>query len=184
MYMNQNSALFFAPLRVSSVRPFCGPSQGGTMISLIGTGFKDTGVQSIRFKFANHTALVAATYDPSSNCFHAHTPNFEVYKTADQLPLSWPQICKIELSLDGVYFTPCEHDFFIYNSKIQVPENSPLILGEQSEHQVCGRQGRAGTAAARQQYRRGDQSAAGVPHRRLPAQAAQGPRDQVRPHKL
>jgi alpha-tubulin suppressor-like RCC1 family protein len=26
VYMNQNSALFFAPLRVSSVRPFCGPS--------------------------------------------------------------------------------------------------------------------------------------------------------------
>jgi hypothetical protein len=41
--MNSNSSIFFAPLRVASIRPFCGTSQGRTMITVIGTGFKDTG---------------------------------------------------------------------------------------------------------------------------------------------
>jgi hypothetical protein len=47
------------------------------MISLIGTGYKDTGSQLVRFKFANHISDVQATFDESSDCFHAITPNFE-----------------------------------------------------------------------------------------------------------
>ena len=60
------------------------------MISLIGTGYKDTGKQIVRFKFATHTTDVEAKYDDGSDCFHAITPNFEAFKTTDGLPLSWP----------------------------------------------------------------------------------------------
>ena len=48
------------------------------------------------------------------------TPAFDELRTAEGLPLNWPQVVKIEISLDGQFFTPCEHDFVVYSSKIQV----------------------------------------------------------------
>lgn len=45
------STLFFAPIRVISMQPKSGPSSGGTIISLLGTGFTDTGNQKVRFSF-------------------------------------------------------------------------------------------------------------------------------------
>ena len=60
------------------------------MISLIGTGYKDTGRQIVKFSFAGHETNVEARYDDGSDCFHAVTPNFEQFKTVDGLPLSWP----------------------------------------------------------------------------------------------
>lgn len=48
-----NSAAVFSPLRILSVQPNYGPSIGGTLISLIGTGFADTSKQSIRFIYGD-----------------------------------------------------------------------------------------------------------------------------------
>ena len=35
------------------MRPNCGPSNGGTLVSLIGTGFADTGKQACKFIIGN-----------------------------------------------------------------------------------------------------------------------------------
>jgi len=40
---NSQAAVFFAALRTLSIRPNYGPSCGGTVITLIGTGFCNTG---------------------------------------------------------------------------------------------------------------------------------------------
>jgi hypothetical protein len=52
-------------MRIMSVRPNYGPSCGGTLISLLGTGFADTGRQSLRFCFGTQKKLidVALNYD-------------------------------------------------------------------------------------------------------------------------
>jgi len=39
IFVNQDSAIAFAPIRVFSISPNCGPSSGGTLLSIIGTGF-------------------------------------------------------------------------------------------------------------------------------------------------
>ena len=45
-----NSTIFFANMRVISVKPNYGPSTGNTLINLLGTGFvNNTGLQKIRF---------------------------------------------------------------------------------------------------------------------------------------
>jgi hypothetical protein len=41
-YSIANSTIVFAPMRISSIKPLTGPSTGGTMLSLIGTGFTNT----------------------------------------------------------------------------------------------------------------------------------------------
>lgn len=40
---NGNAAAFFASMRIISMKPNLGPSTGGSIMSLIGTGFCDTG---------------------------------------------------------------------------------------------------------------------------------------------
>lgn len=46
------------------MRPNLGPSSGGTIISLIGTGFCNTSRQSARFKLGNSVMEVGCEYDP------------------------------------------------------------------------------------------------------------------------
>ena len=43
VFSNRTSSLFFAKARIISIRPESGPSSGNTMISLVGTGFSNTG---------------------------------------------------------------------------------------------------------------------------------------------
>jgi hypothetical protein len=42
VFANNDSALFYAPIRVYQVYPKCGPSKGGTQIQIVGTGFTDS----------------------------------------------------------------------------------------------------------------------------------------------
>ena len=51
MFCNNTSTLFFAKARIISIRPESGPSSGNTMLSLVGTGFSNTGNQKVRFTF-------------------------------------------------------------------------------------------------------------------------------------
>lgn len=51
---NGEAAAFFAGMRIMSLRPNYGPSSGGTLMTLIGAGFCDTGRQSVRFSFGSH----------------------------------------------------------------------------------------------------------------------------------
>lgn len=46
-----NSVVFFAPLRIFSISPLCGPVTGDTKLTLIGTAFTETNQLRVRFRY-------------------------------------------------------------------------------------------------------------------------------------
>ena len=72
-----NSTIIFAPMRIASIRPLTGPSTGGTMLNLIGTGFTNTAKQSVRFTFGKFQIEVGANFESNTDCFHCMTPKFD-----------------------------------------------------------------------------------------------------------
>eukprot|EP00825_Cyclidium_porcatum_P046805 TRINITY_DN745_c0_g1_i2.p1 TRINITY_DN745_c0_g1~~TRINITY_DN745_c0_g1_i2.p1 ORF type:complete len:1060 (+),score=235.51 TRINITY_DN745_c0_g1_i2:76-3255(+) len=120
-----NSAAVFSPLRILSVQPNYGPSIGGTLISLIGTGFADTSKQSIRFIYGDKSQYVQEVgllYDPQTESFSCQTPKFD---EEAEVSIQWPQLCKLEVTLDGKIYNACEQNFLIYSSKIQMKSIEP-----------------------------------------------------------
>ena len=63
IYANGLASAFFASMRIISTKPNYGPSTGGTITSLIGTGFCDTGRQSVRLRLGEHYMEVGCEYD-------------------------------------------------------------------------------------------------------------------------
>ena len=55
IFTNQNSTVFYAPIRVFSISPKCGPSTGGTIISIIGTGFINSERLRVRFTYGDYS---------------------------------------------------------------------------------------------------------------------------------
>lgn len=53
MFANDDSILFYAPLRVYSLQPSCGPSKGNTLISITGTGFVNCDKLRVRFSYGD-----------------------------------------------------------------------------------------------------------------------------------
>lgn len=98
-------------LRAISIRPFNGPSSGGTLVSLVGTGLTDTGKQSMRFTFGKYKAEVGCSYDQTSDSYYCTTPNFD---NVTEETIYWPQEAKVEITLDGNIYLPCEQNFHIY----------------------------------------------------------------------
>ena len=89
-------------MRTISVRPNNGPSSGGTLISLLGTGFADTSKQSMRFVFASKMVEVGLNYDSSTESFNCLTPNFNEHSDDE---IKWPINCLLEVTLDGKIYT-------------------------------------------------------------------------------
>ena len=103
------------------MRPQSGPSAGGTIFSIIGTGLCDYGgKQKIKFSYGNgkYEQEVSLKYDDSTNSFHCQTPNFEALTVYD--PIEWPTEAVVYVSLDGQNWISCHMNFFIYSSKIRV----------------------------------------------------------------
>lgn len=118
LFSNSNATLIFASMRVVSVRPQNGPSTGGTLISLIGTGFTDTGRQSVKFVFGENLQFcmeVSCSFDPATDCFYCNTPSFE---DASEENLKWPLKAQLLLTLDGEHYYPADQPFLVYSSKI------------------------------------------------------------------
>jgi hypothetical protein len=53
MYANDDSVLFYAPIRVYSIQPSCGPSKGNTLINITGTGFVNCDKLRVRFSYGD-----------------------------------------------------------------------------------------------------------------------------------
>jgi alpha-tubulin suppressor-like RCC1 family protein len=53
IYANENTIAFYAPIRVFSISPKCGPALGGTILSIIGTGFIDSEKLRVRFTYGD-----------------------------------------------------------------------------------------------------------------------------------
>jgi len=51
IFCNDSSVVVFCPLKIFSVSPNCGPSNGNTILSIIGSAFKDFSKLSVRFIF-------------------------------------------------------------------------------------------------------------------------------------
>ena len=51
------------------------------------------------------------------------TPRFE--EAAEEEEIYWPANCKVEVTLDGIAYIPCESNFLIYSSKLQVTSVFP-----------------------------------------------------------
>ena len=75
-----------------SVRPNYSPSSGGTLISLLGSGFSETSSQSIRFVFGGHQLEVGLQYDQSTESFYCNTPVFE--DASDEI-IEWPILANL-----------------------------------------------------------------------------------------
>lgn len=84
------------------MKPNYGPSTGRTFVTLIGTGFCDTGRQSARFRFGAVSIEVGCEYDQQTDSFRCTTPNFEEH--IDKYPIE----CTVEVTLDGQVYLESE----------------------------------------------------------------------------
>lgn len=108
-----------------SIRPYNGPSSGGTLVSLIGTGLTDTGKQSVRFIFGKYMAEVGCSYEHTSDSFYCTTPNFD--DITDDI-IYWPLEAKVEITLDGNIYLTCEQNFLIYCKNIHIIIDCIVLL--------------------------------------------------------
>mmetsp|Transcript_7467 Transcript_7467/g.6753 ORF Transcript_7467/g.6753 Transcript_7467/m.6753 type:complete len:149 (+) Transcript_7467:1622-2068(+) len=53
IFTNQSSAVLYAPIRVFSISPKCGPAHGGSIVSIIGTGFINSDKLRVRFTYGD-----------------------------------------------------------------------------------------------------------------------------------
>mmetsp|Transcript_24017 Transcript_24017/g.42635 ORF Transcript_24017/g.42635 Transcript_24017/m.42635 type:complete len:850 (+) Transcript_24017:12-2561(+) len=121
IFSSDHSSLFFAPLRIFSISPFCGPVSGGTRLSLIGTAFASTENLRVKFLFNDTSVEAGCEYDYQSNSLLCLTPEFEV-EEAHQI---WPAICDMDLTMDGENYVRAEHRFLIYSNDIYPTSVNP-----------------------------------------------------------
>jgi len=133
MFCTMKTSVFFAPIRVISMQPKCGPSSGGTMLSLLGTGFADTGRQKVKFCFKHYELEVDCTYNATSEGLHCITPKFN---DLDGEAEEWPIEAEVYIALDGVNYVLAEEKFFIYSSNIQIISMNPKCASTQGGLQL------------------------------------------------
>jgi Regulator of chromosome condensation (RCC1) repeat/IPT/TIG domain len=79
VFANNDSALFYAPIRVYEIHPKCGPSKGGTQIQIVGTGFTDSDKLAVRFTYGDLSREVQAYFNHESGTVMCRTPLFEEF---------------------------------------------------------------------------------------------------------
>jgi alpha-tubulin suppressor-like RCC1 family protein len=80
VYCNKNVVGFYAPIRVYSISPKCGPAQGGTLMSIIGTGFVESENIRVRFSYGSVNQEVSCSFDFKTKTIYCKTPRFEEYE--------------------------------------------------------------------------------------------------------
>lgn len=63
IFANEDSVVFYAPIRVFGVEPRCGPSSGGTIIKIVGTGFVHSDQLRVRFTYGDLSQEVSCQYN-------------------------------------------------------------------------------------------------------------------------
>lgn len=111
IFCTMKSSIFFAPIRIISMQPTSGPSSGGTIFSLLGTAFTDTGRQSFRFCYKGFQKEVECTFNAASESLHLVTPKFDDLDLEEEI---WPVEAEVYLALDGVTYVLAEEKFFIF----------------------------------------------------------------------
>ena len=153
---NDQAVVLFAPMRVYSVSPRCGPSCGGTVLSIIGTALKPTKTLKVRFTYGEKGTLtkeVEGKYveqryvDPrlgqdqaALQSIFCNTPRFDdedqsgEKKEPEIKPHEkFPQKCKISITLDGIHYVDCDQDFLVYPANVKInnahPKCGPVLGG-------------------------------------------------------
>lgn len=121
IFCNDYSVVAFCPLRILSVSPNSGPMTGGTILSIIGSAFKNFPKLSVRFIFGGVSRDVSGNFDKLSRTIFVKTPNFIEYCPNMELPCS----CTIQVTFDGHYFIEYSEKFLIYPNSIKISAIEP-----------------------------------------------------------
>ena len=121
VFCNDNSVVAFGPLRILSVSPSCGPATGNTILSIIGSAFKEFPKLSVRFIFGGVSRDVRGNFDKLSRTIFVNTPNFMEYCPNMELPGT----CTIQVTFDGNFFTEYSEKFLIYPNTIKISAIEP-----------------------------------------------------------
>ena len=121
IFCNEVSVVAFATLRILSVSPSCGPATGNTILSIIGSAFKDFPKLSVRFLFGGISRDVRGNFDKLSRTIFVNTPNFLEFCPNLELPCN----CTIQVTFDGNFFTEYSEKFLIYPNTIKISAIEP-----------------------------------------------------------
>jgi hypothetical protein len=120
MFANDDSIIFYAPIRVYNIEPSCGPSKGNTTISITGTGFINSDKLRVRFTYGDLNQEVQCHYDTNSGKLICNTPRFDGFdEKGDKHPsISLPCDCYLSVTMDGINYSQCEKPFKLYANEI------------------------------------------------------------------
>ncbi len=80
IFANEDSVVFYAPIRVFGVEPRCGPASGGTIIKIVGTGFVNSDRLRVRFTYGDLSQEVSCQYNEEDQSLYCKTPKFEEFE--------------------------------------------------------------------------------------------------------
>jgi hypothetical protein len=123
IYTNKESVVLYAPIRVFSISPKNGPAHGGTIISIIGTGFVNSDKLRVRFTYGDLSKEVVCQFDPKMKCIFCKTPKFEEFE--DHPSLKLPCNCILSVTMDGINYSECEEPYKIYSNDIYLTSINP-----------------------------------------------------------
>ena len=125
VFTNKEMVGFYAPIRIFSISPRWGPAFGGTLISIIGTGFVNSDKLRVRFSYGNLNQEVSCTYEPKTKALYCKTPKFQEFEGQTQTTLRFPTTWIISVTTDGVNYSECEETFKIYSNHIVLNSLTP-----------------------------------------------------------
>lgn len=122
VFCNKDMVAFYAPIRVFSISPNCGPAYGGTLLSIIGTGFVYSDKLRVRFTYGDLNQESPCQYDSKTKTLYCRTPKFEGLAHPS---IKFPCNCIISVTTDGMNYSECEESFKIYSNNIFLESVSP-----------------------------------------------------------
>ena len=125
VFANKDMVGFYAPIRIFSISPKWGPAYGGTLLSIIGTGFVYSDRLRVRFSYGNLNQEVSCTYEPKTKTLYCKTPKFQEFEGQTQTNLKFPCTWIISLTTDGVNYSEWEETFKIYSNHIALNSLTP-----------------------------------------------------------
>jgi hypothetical protein len=111
---NDKGLLAFAPLRIHSVSPNCGPATGGTTLCLIGTAFTSGTDLKVRFRFSDLILEEPGVFYHETSSISVRTPNF-----LDGEELELPLEVSIDITMDGENYIQCEEKYYVYSPDLK-----------------------------------------------------------------
>ena len=125
VFCNETSTAFYAPVRVYSISPKCGPAHGGTILSIMGTGLVENEKLKVRFSYGDLSQEVACSFDSKMKSLFCKTPKFEEFEGQTHPSLKLPCDCIISVTTDGINYSECEEPFKIYSNDITLSSIAP-----------------------------------------------------------